>query len=120
LEKKGGQTYVKVQLTFSEFEVDDGEGGESDVGRGNFFPEVAQVFVKLPHFFWTPSPPKIVLGLFFPLVHQVQGESIKKGRIPIVVAHADKLALLVFVGVPIRSSGVMTWTRERWVVRKAT
>jgi len=51
LEKKGGQTYVIVQLAFSKFEVDDGEGGQGDVGGGNFFSEVAQVFVKLPHFF---------------------------------------------------------------------
>ena len=89
---------MKVQLTFSEFEVDDGEGGQSDVGGGNFFPEVAQVFVKFPHFFWTPSPPKIFLGLILPLVHPVKGESVKKGRILIVAAHADKLALPVFVG----------------------
>ena len=89
---------MEVQLTFSKFEVDNGEGGQSDVGGGNLFPEVAQVFVKLPHFFWTPSPPKIILGLVLPLVHPVQEESIKKGRIPIVAAHTDKLALPVFVG----------------------
>ena len=89
---------MKVQLAFNEFEVDDGEGGQSDVGGGNFFPEVAQVPVKLPHFLWTPRPPKVVLGLLLPLVHPVQGESIEKGRVPIVATHTDKLALPVFVG----------------------
>lgn len=89
---------MEVQLTFSEFKLDDRGGGQNGVGGGHFFPEAAQVFAKLPHFFWTPSLPKGVLGLLLPLVNPVQGESIEKGRIPIITAHADKLALPVFVG----------------------
>jgi len=89
---------VEVQLTFNEFKLDDQGGGQNDVGGCQFFPEAAQVLVKLPHFFWTPSLPKGVLGLLLPLVNPVQGESIKKGRILIIAAHADKLALPVLVG----------------------
>jgi len=87
-------------LTFIEFKLDDRGGGQNGVGGGqnvvgggHFFPEAAQVFVKLPHFFWTPSLLKGVLGFLLPLVNPVQGEPIEKGKIPIIPAHADKLAL---------------------------
>jgi len=85
-------------LTFIEFKLDDRGGGQNGVGGGHFFPEAAQVFVKVPHFFRTPSLPKGVLGFLLPLVNPVQGEPIEKGRIPIIAAHADKLALPVLVG----------------------
>ena len=81
-----------------EFKLEDRGSSQNGVGRGHFFPEAAQVLLKLPHFFWTPSLPKGVLGLLLPLVNLVQGESIKKGRVLIIAAHADKLALPVLVG----------------------
>ena len=90
------QTSMDVQLTFVEFIGDDGGGGQSYVGRGNSFLEVAQVFVELPHLFWTPSPPEA--GLLLSLVHPVQGKSVKEGGVLVIAADAHELPFPVFVG----------------------
>ena len=95
---RGKQTNIEVQLGFVEFEGNYGGGGQGDVGRSNSFPEIAQVFIKIPHLLWTSRPPKVLFRFSFFLVHPIQGESVKEGRILIVAANANELAFPILVG----------------------
>ena len=67
----------------------DGGGGQSHVGGGNSFPEVAQVLVELPHLLWPPSPPEA--SLFLPLVRPIQGKSVEESGVLVVAADAHEL-----------------------------
>jgi len=88
---------MKVQLTFVEFVGDDRGCGQGYVGGGNSFPEVAWVFVELPHLFWTSSPPEVVLRLLLSLVHPIQGKFVEEGGVLVISANAHELALPVLV-----------------------
>ena len=87
---------MNVQLAFVKFIGDDGGGGQRYVRGGNSFPEIAQVFVELPHLFRPSSPPEA--SLFLSLVHPIQGKSVEKSGVLVITADAHKLPLPVFIG----------------------
>ena len=80
---------MNIQLAFEKLVGDD------HVGRGNSFPEVAQVLVELPHFFGLPGLPKA--RLFLSLVHPVQGKPVEEGGVSVVAANANEFSFPVLV-----------------------
>ena len=91
-------TYANFELVLVELEADECGGEEGDVGIRHTLPEEAEVSVQSTHAIRTSWPPEAAFGLFVPLVHPVQGETIEQGGILVVGAHLDKLAFPVFIG----------------------
>ena len=86
---------MNIQLAFEKLVGDDGGSRQSHVGRGNSFPEVAQVLVELPHILWLPGLPEA--RLFLSLVHPVQGKPVEEGGVSVVAANANEFSLPVLV-----------------------
>ena len=70
-------TYSNFELVLVEFKADQGSGKEGDVGIRDPFPEKAEISVQRSHAVRTSGSPEAALGLFFPLVHLVQGEAVE-------------------------------------------
>jgi len=86
---------VNIQLAFVKLVGDDGGSRQSHVGRGNSFPEVAQVLVELPHLFWLPVLPEA--RLFLSLVHLVQGKTVEEGGVSVVAANTNEFSLPILI-----------------------
>jgi len=58
---------------------------------------VAQVSIELPHLLWTPSLPKVILRILFPLVNPVQGKPIEECGTLVITANANELTLPILI-----------------------
>ena len=86
---------MNIQLAFEKLVGDDGGSRQDHIGRGDSFPEAAQVLVEHPHFFWLPGLPEA--RLFLSLVHPVQGKPVEEGGVSVVAANANEFPLPVLV-----------------------
>ena len=86
---------MNIQLAFEKLVADDGGSRQSDVGRGNSFPKVAQVLVELPYLFWLPDFPEA--RLLLSLVHPVQGKPVEEGGVSVIAANANEFPLPVLI-----------------------